>query len=207
MSRSMRLGCAAVLAALAGAGCGSKDATAPYSGVRLSEAATLEIAYVLMAEMFAIDFGVNGGAPPGEGMSAARVRLFNVQPTQAISVTAPCELGGSIRLEGTITDEVDDQGTGRFSMDLRETPNDCAVSTTEGQFTINGDPNLRITVDLTAPADVELSDIAMSIGGGFRWSGQPGSGSCSVDVTFVIKLAEPEASTVSGKVCGYDVSA
>src|SRR5690606_1753254 len=123
----------------------------------------LEIASVLFAEMFAIGFGMEGGARPGDGMPAG-APPFNLMPTQEISVAAPCELGGSIGLEGTITDEVDDQGTGTFSMDLRETPNDCVVSTTEGQFTINGDPNLRITVDLTVPVDVELADIAMSIG-------------------------------------------
>src|SRR5690606_14617035 len=188
MPRTTRLYSAILLAALA-AGCG-RGAAGP-NQARLSQETTLEIASALFAELFATGFAGEDGAWPGDDVPAG-APLFNLMPTQEISATGPCELGGSISFEGTITDEVDDQGTGTFSMDLRETPNDCVVSTTEGQFTINGDPNLRITVDLTAPVDVELADIAMSIGGGFRWSGQPGSGRCGVDVTFVMNLAEPE---------------
>jgi len=192
-----------LLAALAAA-CG-RDAAGP-DQARLSQETTLEIASALFAELFATGFVVEDGAWPGDDVPAG-APLFNLMPTQEISVTGPCELGGSISFEGTITDEVDEQGNGRFAMDVRETPQDCVVATSEGQFTVNGDPNLRITVDLTVPEDVEITAIAMSISGGFRWNGQPGSGRCGVDVTITVNVAEPEAATAAGRVCGYDVSA
>src|SRR5690606_11390808 len=109
--------------------------------------------------------------------------------------------------QGTINDELDDEGKGTFAMDLRQAPHDCVVSTSEGPFTVNGDPHLRLSVAVTVPQGVEITAFAVSFSGGFRWSGQPGSGRCGVDVTFVVDVEDLEASTVTGKLCGHDVSA
>src|SRR5690606_16538639 len=103
MPRTTRLYSAILLAALA-AGCG-RDAAGP-NQARLSQETTLEIASALFAELFATGFAVEDGAWPGDGMPAG-APLFNLMPTQEISATGPCELGGSISFEGTITDELD----------------------------------------------------------------------------------------------------
>jgi hypothetical protein len=191
-----------LVAALAASGC--SDSTGPGG---LSPQASMEIATTLMAEIISIGFMALGDpADEGTGVlaipEAVRAEMI-AAATTSITETMPCDLGGNIVVQGTYSDNFSDQGTGSVSFDLRQRPNNCVMQTSSGNYTVNGNPELNVGGTLTV-SSWNLGIFTMNFGGGFRWNGPGGSGTCNMDLNYHFNYTTYVFSG-SGHICGHPV--
>ena len=140
-------------------------------------------------QLFGIGFG--GLASPPALMAAPAAEPIPETTTQ-------CPGGGSVTVSGDVSG-----GTTSGSFDITETISGCVVTEGGVAFTVNGDPEIRITGDITIGQTLEDIDIDMTIRGGFTYSSDDGrSGSCGVDVSISMTGSTISA---SGNVCGQSV--
>jgi hypothetical protein len=178
--------------------CGGSDATEPEEVV-LDQVAGMQIASTLMSEIITIGFSALAG-----GSGSAHPALTPAAGLIPITQTVPCQGGGTISVTGSYTNTLGDAGTGHVAFDLRQVPNNCAMTTSQGVYTVNGNPDFTITGDLSVTS-WSLGVFHFSYGGGFRWSGRGGSGSCSIDLTYDFNYVTSTV-TAAGHMCGYVIN-
>jgi hypothetical protein len=194
MRRSNRPRIAAALAVAIGVGACGSDSTGPTGS--LDPAVSMEIASELM-------FSVLGMGFIGSSAVAADVAQGFSSAAETISETVPCDAGGNVTVAGTFTHTLSQEGTGAFAYDLRQTPNNCGIQTSQGVFQVNGNPHLQLTANVNV-ADFQLVGTSnFSFTGGFTFIGAGGSGNCIVNMAWSINWANPEQTTVTGSMCGH----
>jgi hypothetical protein len=176
------------------------DSSGPGSTGDISQAAAMEIATELLMFMFMVDFNVAEGAA-AYGIAADRP-AFSV--TETFDETVPCNQSGTMRINGSYTDNVNASGTGSVSVDLRQTPNNCGVQTSQGLFNVNGNPNIRWTTSFNLSNWEPVGNLVFKMTGGFNYTGA-GSGSCAIDVTYTINY-NTNAFNASGRMCGHNIT-
>ena len=175
--------------------CGGDDGTGITSGDALSSA---EVAAVIAAFGSSFDsVGVSAAAAPARAAIS-----FN----ESFDLSVPCE-SGTLQVSGSISGTVDDV---TFDSDITTTvswdPNACVVSDGTNTFTIDGAPQINLTLDLTSTQDaLTLSGTET---GGFSFTSSDGrSGSCGLDVTFsILSDSTGITSNVTGTICGLEAS-
>lgn len=188
----------ALVLAMFVAGCGSSS-TQPRSD--LDQAVAMELASELFLVVFTAGFGAFG-APEADMAAGAELppTLFN---TESFSETVACELGGNITLNGSTTSLINDQGTGTFAMQLAYTPTGCGVTSSQGPFTLNGNPSLSAGANYTV-SQWNIQTMTMEMTGGFSWTGAGQSGSCSMNVSYNFNYVSGNLQ-MSGHMCGYQI--
>ena len=139
------------------------------------------------------------GSERGPRAAAAPVE---VQAT----ISAPCPLGGSLRVETRVTGTVDDARrdvalTGTVTL----THTACAVTAEKTTLTLTGAPNL-VARSSTHVVDGRPAGLqSASLQGGFAWRTADGrSGTCQVNTSSTLDVAA-RLLTVTGSVCGTQV--
>ncbi len=95
-----------------------------------------------------------------------------------VSASAECNGGGSISIDGDV-----DATDLPISFDTTESIDNCVVMFSNTNFTVNGDPSVRLHGDITVGADLSLSGM-YSMMGGFRYTlSDDRAGSCALDVS------------------------
>lgn len=183
-----------LVATVAAAGCG--DSTGPSD---LGPEASMEIATTLMFEIIDLGFSVGFGGDDATSNPAGPDDL--AANTTNFSETAPCDLGGTIAVQGSVTDNISQQGSGTLAFNLRQRPNGCVIGTSQGHFTVNGDPELTVTANM-AVSQWSPTTFVMTFGGGFQWNGGGGSGRCAMNLTYDFDYTTM-AFSASGHVCGH----
>lgn len=189
--------CALVLTLSLGlVACGDDDPTGPGTD-ELSEA---EAIVMMEALVEAGGFGMASFGSAGVAGPLAAPQTFS------LDVTEDCPVGGSVAVAGDIT--VDD-ATGEISVDLTQTHQSCSATAgaTGETWTFNGNPGIGLQMSLIT-TETEF-DLAGTQQGGIAWSQDDRSGSCSIDVTWSFsgsQTANTFSGSVSGSVCGYDVT-
>ena len=180
--------------------CGD-DATGS-SGDELT-ATEVNAIFAALASAFA-DVGAGAGAQAG---------LAQVPITfdENITLTAPCDLGGNIVLSASFSGSIDDE---TLASDIKTTitwdPNACKVSDGTNTFTVEGDPNITLVLDIVTTGTTEAFTASGTETGGFTYTSSDGrSGGCKIDVTYSIvgNDAGVETIEISGTVCGQDADA
>jgi hypothetical protein len=179
--------------------CGG-DSSGP-EDVTLSQAASIEIASTLMTEIITIGFSALSGTGSEPAARSADTSLNLLVP---ISATVPCGGGGTITVQGNYSNNVTTAGTGSISFDLHQTPNSCVMATSQGAFTVSGNPELAIGGTLTVSAWT-LGIYNFIYQGGFRWTGPGGSGTCNMNLTYNFNYANSSFSA-SGHMCNYEIN-
>jgi hypothetical protein len=208
-----RAGVATLLLALTLGGCG-RDSTGPRDS-SLDQALSLELLDYLFdlawAFIPAADFSAladrNAPAGPSAAPLSRAAAVLLAGDTFTFDQTASCPRGGNVRVQGTIVDNTNAQGTGAVSLQFTQTPNACRVDTEQnGVFEMNGNPHLGFSMSANFVDDEPAEEfLTAQYTGGFRWSGGGRSGSCSLDLTFRIGWLT-EVVTVTGSLCGNTVS-
>ena len=136
------------------------------------------------------------GARGASSLSAANAMpLVNVQ----ISQRTNCAAGGYINVSGSLTGSISNNGTGALSFGVTETINDWQCF---GAFIFNGDPYLSAAGTFSFLSGVLSSPASISMGGGFKWTGN-GGGSCTLQLTALVY--SNGTGHTSGQVCGQQV--
>ena len=194
------------LVTLVAGACGSDGPGEP-TGDTLSENEIEELGEVVFEEVLGEAFGAafgGGFAFRREGPQASAPPIdFDVSQSETVS----CDGGGTVTVQVDVDGTIDsDTGEGNFSFDVTSDPNNCVVDTDDLSFTINGDPNIRLTGDFEFGAQgTPVGTQTLEYVGGFSWESSDGrSGSCPVDVQ--INFSQTSVST-SGQVCGRSYTA
>lgn len=199
----------AMSAAVLATGCSDAVST----GDPLPEADAEELSAALIELGFADFEGAfhrtNPDLPPGIALAPS------ANFTYTVSQTRSCEGSGTVALAGEIKGSSNDAGT-EGSLDFNYTfiPSSCRVVTeSQKEYTVSGDPDIKVSggFDAAETASGATLDGTLKYEGGFTWDGEAGSGGCTFDISAAYAFESTESSfsgevTVSGKVCGVDVS-
>lgn len=118
-----------------------------------------------------------------------------------VDETQSCPNGGNVRVQGSTSYN---QSTGAVSADIRQTYNDCKSASSTGRvWTFNGDPNLRIQLNLTTNQSTGAFNYTGSMTGGFRYASNGSNGACSANINI---SAGANGGSVTGTMCGQNVS-
>ena len=195
--RAGAVACAAVVAM----GCG--NGTGP-TGDLLSDAEVEALAGALMGTALGEGLGDLGGA-----QSQHSEHVVNAEPVTfnfSINETGSCPGGsGTVQITGSLSGTIDDQtGEGTLALDFTQTMNACVFETAAGLFTVSGDPNIRMSGDMSWNAEGPTGESTFGYKGGFAWSDSEGrSGTCGIDVSIAWSAT---SASFSGKICGNSYS-
>lgn len=206
MSKRVLFGLAPVLA-LGLAACGGGFTS---SGDALTESEAADLAEALAQGGFAGFAGIGAAAPSrAPGVAATTI-------TQTLSETVPCEGGGNVSINGSVTGNINQTGSGgTISFNYTAAPSGCAVSTSGGKtFTISGDPNIKAQGDFTfsISGTSETFQGSLNYDGKFSWTSSDGrAGACGVDLTANYDFSFSGTGTtgtaaLTGTVCGVSVN-
>ncbi len=156
-----------------------------------------------------------GGFAGFGSVAGAPSRAPAVSGTSTIDYTGPCNGGGTVKLAGSMTANVN-QTTNSGTIDFNYTfaPSGCQVTTAGGKtFTITSDPNLKVDGNFSFSSGT-TSTFQGSLGynGKFNWTSSDGrAGACGVDLTANYDFSFSSTSstgsaTLSGTVCGVTVT-
>ena len=178
--------------------CGD-DPTGVNSGDELTSA---EVAAVMAAFGSAFDsVGVSAVQAPGAAPARAAISV-----NENFDMSVPCE-SGTFDVSGSMSGSVDDQTFDMdVTMDVTWDPNGCVVSDEANTFTVDGAPEVNVSLDMTSTEDAVT--VSGTETGGFSFTSSDGrSGSCSLDVTFSVVTGSANVeNTITGTVCGLDAS-
>lgn len=120
--------------------------------------------------------------------------------TTTLPINAACPLGGSITGSGTISENLDANGTGTEAAMITYAPQGCVVSAGSRNVTVNGAPAITMAINVPLVAGQPASTATVQVGGGFSWAG----GTCRLNYT--VSVTPNGTGTISGTACGQDVS-
>jgi hypothetical protein len=172
------------------AACG--DATSPKQASMSPEEAR-NVASALFSE---ITHAV--GSPTPSTARVGAVQSAASAPTISLSLSANCSAGGSLKGTFEFTDEANAQGTGKRSGLITVTANECNVNTGQRMIAASGGYTYNFSASFTN--HILSSNFVWDAGGTLTWTG----GSCTLDYT--IEVTPLGRTTLSGTVCGVDVS-
>ncbi len=113
------------------------------------------------------------------------------------NTTADCPGGGSISISGDVNENGDN-----FTFSIDENINNCVVMAGGVTFTVNGDPRINISGDITINQSTFAFTGTFDMTGGFRYTSDDNrSGSCAMDVSFNFGTG-----AISGTICGNSVT-
>jgi hypothetical protein len=151
---------------------------------------------------------MNGAMVASPGGDAGPQRAI-VNYDEAVSLTAECELGGTVAVEGSLGASIDDEiGEGVVEFTLTQVHDGCTAESEDGVvFTLDGAPS--VTSDLRMEFSEQVFTLDGSYTGAVDWSTEGREGRCSVDVEFSADLnglSESGSVSMSGTVCGVQFS-
>lgn len=193
------------------AACGGDDGpTGSNSGAQLTQVEAQELASEVFDILFTI--GLTGTSPsvaaPIDGPAGAIVRFSLAAAAEPIQGSVDCEGGGSVSVSGDVT-----ASSTSSTFDVTEQINNCvAVGSSGTRFTMNGDPNIRMTGSVSTTTDLSSITFDLNIDGGIRFSTNDNrSGTCSISIAMggtidINNLTNPNAISISGNVCGQSIT-
>ena len=129
---------------------------------------------------------------------------------QQVSFEAPCELGGTVAIDGALdlvtNDETEELESLEYS--VTQAHDGCVTESQDGTtFTLDGAPN--VTANLVVLAEGEAVSMDGSYSGAVDWATDGKSGTCTLSVEFSLDLnlgSDTGSAMMSGTVCGMSFS-
>jgi len=143
---------------------------------------------------------------PGSASSLASSGEANVSVPVNVqySSTHSCPVGGRAGANGSITGSIDnDTGDGVLWLQIIFTYTDCTFSVGTRNLTINGNPSLTLTGTFTFLGGQPATQQTLSLSGALSTSI---ISFCAISLTMNVVTAGNGTTTVSGTVCGRQVS-
>jgi hypothetical protein len=183
---------------LALSACGGDDPTGN-SGDALTAAEAEFFVSELFGALSLIQIPLLSGVP-------AQTPYGDVYPDQ-IDASDQCGGGGLASIVGTITGDVDQQaGTGDINIAATVDFDDCIVPGETVSFTVNGNPDIGMTADISITQTAITIDIGAN--GGVSYVTSDGrSGSCSMDLAVAASSSSAGISqSLTGTACGQNAN-
>lgn len=153
----------------------------------------------------AMVYGVTSIDPDAPGASSDGPQAIPT-PFDFGPVNLDCPLGGEMLVAVNGTVEEFEDGSTQVIFELGQAHSECVLTPPGGpSFTINGNPDVATTVDMTEEADGTV-DGSGHYGGNVSWRTGERAGVCTIDLDFVfVGDQQSIASTAQGDVCGLSV--
>jgi len=186
--------------ALSFSACGSDLPTGTNSGDKLASAEVQDLVTALFDQIFSIDLNIPGLdthlSNPALSLSAVGTPI-----NDSYSSTDACEAGGTSSVSATVTGNFDEQtGEGNAKIDGTLDFNQCGFTGEQASYTIDGDPEVGVTANLTVKPQTATLDF--KIGGGIAF--QTGD---KVDFSVTVTASATGGNvTASGTVCDVNAS-
>lgn len=196
LKRAVAVGSAAVVAMSCANGTGP-------TGDVLDDAEVQAIAGELMGVAVGEGLGSLYGAQP----TARAVNADPISFSFSVNESAACPGGsGTVQIVGSLSGSIDDvTQDGTLALDFTQTMNACALETASGMFTLDGDPDLRLSGDISWNAEGPTGESTFGYEGGFAWSDETGrSGTCGIDVSLTWSAT---SASYTGEICGNTYTA
>ncbi|MDE2764495.1 MAG: hypothetical protein OXQ94_03860 [Gemmatimonadota bacterium] len=133
----------------------------------------------------------------------------DAEPGASVDTTLACPGGGEARIVGSAKDRTSGD-TIRLDIVTVVTPAGCVVTGDGRQFTVDGDPSVRIETNIEVVA-LRNSTLTGGVEGDVEWTLADRSGTCAIDLELdaAVDLSDPASPAVTGgwegKLCGHDV--
>ncbi len=202
LENSARTFTAALMAAGLALGC--SDSSGPDDTLSDGEASQIS-AQVAAVTIAALNSSTTSGSP-GSASSLASSGEANVSvPVNfQYSSTHSCPVGGRAGANGSVTGSIDnDTGDGALWLQIIFTYTDCTFSVGTRNLTINGNPSLTLTGTFTFLGGQPATQQTLSLSGALSTSI---ISFCAISLTMNVATAGNGTTTVSGTVCGRQVS-
>lgn len=189
-----------VAAAFVAGACGDDGGTGTTSG-DTPTAAEQDALLEVLGSVGALPFIGSLSAPADPGPQMASQTDFDYNYSDS------CPEGGTVNVNGSYSSDIDVNNPtagGTISFDITQDFNACksADSGNTVIVTVDGDPNVKISGDITIGTNQSSFSGSLTWKGGIAWSSDAGnSGTCAIDVTF--SLTNERA---TGTVCGESVN-
>jgi hypothetical protein len=169
-----------------------------------NDALSADEAAQLTRAMFGMVRGMTGTGLPGGSFNLAPASQNTF--TAPIHETVPCQPGGEVDVDGTVTIGFDDVTMGMsLEADISAAPSACAHRLEDGGvIRVTGDPDLDIHLRMAGGAE-ELTEFQVTEIGAFTWTRGGASGRCAVNIASALNAAT-QMVTVSGTFCGFPVN-
>ncbi len=123
-----------------------------------------------------------------------------VPVNQQVTARTNCTAGGRIEVNGSLTGNIDETGSGVLLLQVLETITDWRCI---GGFVINGDPYLSVAGSMSFQGGRMSSPASFDFGGGWKWGPPPGNG-WQVNMTAIVN---PDGSgRISGVIGPYNIN-
>jgi len=142
--------------------------------------------------------------------AASGPQLALITFEEMLSLTASCDFGGSVAVDGDVFvqfDDVTEEGTIEYT--VTQVHQGCRAESEEDDivFTLDGAPSVTSELSVSVlPGSFEFDG---SVIGGIDWSTDSREGTCSVDLSFSMELdavTETGSAQMSGSICGVTIS-
>ena len=122
----------------------------------------------------------------------------------SIDFTSACAGGGYIHVVGSLSGNIDNNGSGMLLIGITETVLDYRCP--EG-FVVNGDPYISLAGTFSFLNGSPATTQTMSMGGGIKWtrSGSTTIGNCQIQLTINFPTATSSGGSISGTMCGVQI--
>ena len=174
------------------------DGTGPEDEGSLSQVEAQALSSIIISQ------GLLTGFSGLSGLQVDGPALVPITINESLNNTAPCDLGGSVSIQGAMSGSVEsDTFTGTIDMNFTEVHQACSLSDPVSGllFTIDGSPNVTFTMEMRFLSDFNQS-YSGAFSGNLRWATAGRVGACSVQIQFSGSTASPGSDSLSGTVCG-----
>ena len=127
--------------------------------------------------------------------------FISVTPDGAVFA---CPLGGQLTYTGGTTEE-QAADTARLLTNVTLDPDGCVLSSEGHEFTLDGNPNVHLDLIVTIVGSTFEFLFDGSLTGGVDWQLDDRTGTCMIDLTLEVGVADPPTTTFSGTMCDHEV--
>ena len=127
--------------------------------------------------------------------------IISVTPDGAV---VACPGGGQITRADEVTEEMAPD-TARLLTRVTLDPEGCMLSSEGYEFTVDGNPDVRLEVNIAIVGSTFEFLVDGSLAGGLDWQLGDRSGTCVIDLTLNVEIAQPPTASFSGTMCEHEV--
>lgn len=122
----------------------------------------------------------------------------------ADGVVIACPLGGQAAVATDFSEEMA-ADTARLRTLVTLDPDGCVLSSEGNEFTLDGNPDVRMEIDIAIVGSTFEFLVDGSMTGGVDWQLDDRTGTCMIDLTLEVGVADPPTTTFSGTMCDHEV--
>lgn len=165
-------------------GCTASDITGSSDGPSANQAKALaeHFADAFSHAMSSASFSMAPRAAASRAPREAGSSTAGVPINWPLSGRTNCTAGGRIEVSGSITGNIDDQGSGILLLQVLKTITDWSCIP---PYIVNGDPYLSAAGSISFQDGVQSSPASIDFGGGFKW-GTSAAESFQIDMTMIL---------------------